>query len=252
MRRCAWCLVVLFAWPLAGQAAKPAPVEFGAGAWVDVDATGKAHVVEMDRLTGIKDDGDAGSSAATVKARLRERIESWEFQPPMKNGVAVSGKTHVWIALVGEDNGSGGIVLRIKSAGTGSQILRKPSMMPIAREVEHADGWRLLVHMTIDQQGRVTDAGVVESKAFDGRTFTPRASDKLVKATVKTVMQFEFVPELVDGQPVSSEGNMPIVICMSKACMKAGADPAQDRNDHEFVAAKPSVLLRTAVAETAL
>ena len=81
MRRFALCLGLLLAWPLAGQAAKPAEptsIEFGAGAWVDVDATGKAHVVEMDRLEGLGNGTGSGSGslADVINARLRERIES--------------------------------------------------------------------------------------------------------------------------------------------------------------------------------
>lgn len=124
--------------------------------------------------------------------------------------------------------------------------------MPIVHEAGGADGWWLLVHMAIDQQGRVSDAQVVESKVFDGRKFTPRASERLAMATVKTMMQFEFVPEMVDGQAIASEGDMPISICMSTACTNADRGAAQDRSHREFVVAKPAVLLRTAVADMTL
>ena len=78
MRRIVLCLGMLLAWPLAGQAAKPAEptsIEFGAGAWVDVDATGKAHVVEMAKL-GFKDEDKPGSLANAIKTRMQERIET--------------------------------------------------------------------------------------------------------------------------------------------------------------------------------
>src|SRR5690242_7275116 len=106
MHRFILCLGMLLMWPLAGQAAKPAEaasIEFGAGAWVDVEPTGKAHVVEMDRLSQFKDEDKPGSIADIIKARLRDRIESWEFTPPTKNGVPVSGKTSVSVTLTAED-----------------------------------------------------------------------------------------------------------------------------------------------------
>jgi hypothetical protein len=251
MRRIAWSMALLVAIPYAAHAAKPAKpvsVQFRAGAWVDVDPSGKGHVVEMDKLDGFKDEGTPGSLADIIKKRLRDRIESWEFDPPTKAGVAVSGKTHVAMSMVAEDDGADAIALRIESAKTGSQTLQRPSLMPLVREAGNADGWWLLVHMTIDPQGRVADASVVESKVFDGRKFKPRASNALARATVKTMMQFEFVPELVDGQPIASEGDMPISICMSKACMNADADLMQARNSQDFVSANPVMQLRTAVA----
>jgi hypothetical protein len=254
MRRIAWLLALLVAVPYASQGAKPAEpvsVQFRAGAWVDVDASGKGHVVEMDKLNGLKDDGTPGSLAEVIKARLRDRIESWEFDPPTKAGVAVSGRTHVAMSIVAEDDGADGIALRIESATTGSQTLQRPSLMSLVREAGNADGWWLLANMRIDQQGKVIDARVVESKAFDGRKFTPRASSVLAKATVKAVMQFEFAPELVDGQPIASEGDMPISICASKACMSADDDLMEARKSQEFVSTNPVMQLRTAVAGTA-
>ena len=70
---------------LAGQAAKPAEptsIEFGAGAWVDVDATGKAHVVEMDKLSRFKDDGKPGSIADIIRRGCGNGSNHGNFRPP--------------------------------------------------------------------------------------------------------------------------------------------------------------------------
>ena len=260
MRRFVFCLGILLAWPLATQAAKPAEptsVEFGAGAWVDVDATGKAHVVEMDKLTRFKDDDEPGSIADVIKARLRERIESWEFTPPTKNGVTVAGKTHVGVAMVAEDDGAGGLQLRVKSAGTGMQVLQYPSLRPLVSELGGASGWWFMVHLDIGPNGQVVDTHMVDSRMFNGREFVAQSSRfaRNVDQTVtKLVKQMTFSTEFVDGQPIAGEGDIPIKVCTNSPgrCDVVDPEPAAKTDAREFVVVNPAVQLRTAVAGTVL
>ena len=260
MRRFVLCLGILLAWPMAGQTAKPAEpasIEFGAGAWVDVDATGKAHVVEMDRLSQFKDDGEPGSIADIIKARLRERIESWEFQPPTKNGVAVSGKTHVGLSLAAEGDGAGGLQIRVKSARTGMQVLQFPSLRPLVSELGGASGWWFMVHLDIGPNGQVVDAHMVDSRMFNGREFVAQSSRfaRNVDQTVtKLVKQMTFSTEFVDGQPIAGEGDIPIKVCTNSPgrCDVVDPEPAAKSDAREFVVVNPAVQLRTAVAGTVL
>ncbi|MFT3898321.1 MAG: hypothetical protein QM719_11625 [Thermomonas sp.] len=257
MRRFVLCLGLLLLWPLAGQAAQPASVDFGAGAWVDVDATGKAHVVEMDKLTGFNDDGKPGSIAEIIKARLRERIETWEFTPPTKNGVTVAGKTHVGVALVAEDDGAGGLQLRVKSARTGMEVLQFPSLRPLLSELGGASGWWFMVHLDIGPNGQVVDARMVDSRMFNGREFVAQSSRfaRNVDQTItKLVKQMTFSTEFVDGQPIAGEGDMPIKVCADSPgrCDVVDPEPAAKSDGREFAAVNPAVQLRTTVAGTAL
>ena len=259
MRRFVLCLGLLLAWPLATQAAKPAEptsIEFGAGAWVDVDATGKAHVVEMDRLSQFKDEDKPESIADVIKARLRERIESWEFTPPTKNGVPVSGKTHVSVALTAEDDGAGGLQLKVKSAGTGMQMLQRPHLFPVLNKMGGYNGWWFNIHLNTDLSGRVVDVQMIDSKGFNGREFVnqpPRFTSEINKAALNFVKGITFTPEVVDGEPIAGEGEFPIKICASdSACDKASTDSGEQREGSDFAATDPAVKLRTAVAGTAL
>ena len=72
----------------AARAASPAPLEFFGSAWVDVDAAGTAHVVEMGKVERLGDGPAAAAVAERINARLRERIESWQFVPATRDALA--------------------------------------------------------------------------------------------------------------------------------------------------------------------
>ena len=251
MRRFALCLGMLLAWPLAGQAAKPAEpasIEFGAGAWVDVDATGKAHVVEMAKL-GFKDEDKPGSLANAIKTRMQERIETWEFTPPMKDGVAVSGKTHLSVSATAEDDGSGGMRILVKSASTGFLVTNYPLSAMFSNPASIGEGW-FDVHIEFGPDGKVSSATMLDSKVFGGRRFGRKADKSMQRSVLAAVKNFTAEMEWVDGQPVGGSGHLPIRICMSKACASAQIPEARDETG--FVAAPSVVQLRTAVAGTVL
>lgn len=256
MRRFALCLGILLAWPLAGQAAKPAEptsVEFGAGAWVDVDATGKAHVVKMDKLGRFKDEDKPGSLADIIKSRLRERIETWEFTPPTKNGVTVSGRTHVYMNVQAYGAESGGIGLRIESANTGMALRNRPSLMPLTDELGISSRWWIKVYLRADPDGHVVEARVQDSSLLHGKGAVKQVSPRLARAVREAFDGYEFDTESVDGQPIAGEGILPIVACSTASeCSKMDAEIDGERRDANFAAADPAIRLRTAVAGTVL
>ena len=245
MRRFALCLGMLLAWPLAGQAAKPAEpasIEFGAGAWVDVDATGKAHVVEMDKLSRFKDDGKPGSIADIIKARLRERIESWEFQAATSNGVAVPSHTHLSIALEAADDGHSGMMLSVIDAKTGAAIADNKTG-DLARIHGGFSGHTgtMVIDIAYRGDGSIKTANLISS------SFEKNVS----KRALAVAMTWRVSPEIVDGQPMPGEGRIPVVFCIEDECP---ADNDAGSNDHlrEFTSIDPAVKLRTAVAGTVL
>lgn len=249
MRRIVLCLGIMLAWPLMAQAAKlvqPTSVEFSAGAWVEVDATGKAHVVEMDRLRQFQDDGKPGSLADVIKARLRERIESWEFAAPTENGVAVSSKTHVFMDVQAYGNDSGGIGLRIESASTGMAIRKRSSIMPLLDELGMSNSWWMEVLLKASPEGRLVEARVVDSSLFHGKDPVSQDSLRLAKALQKTFKGYEFNNESVNGQRIAGEGVLRIL------CNTATIESDEKEKEPDFAAANSAVRLRTAVAGTVL
>ena len=256
MRRFVLCLGMLLAWPLAVQAAKPAEpasIEFGAGAWVDVDATGKAHVVEMDKLTRFKDDGEPGSIADIIKSRLRERIETWEFTPPTKNGAAVAGKTHVGMRLQAYVAESGGMGLRIESADTGMALRKRSSWLPLTDELGNSNSWWVKVYLKVNPDGHVIEARAEDSSLFRGKGAVKQDSPRLTKAIWEAFSGYEFDTEWVDGQPIAGEAIQPIMACGSiSTCNMASSELNEQDDESALAAVDPAIRLRTAVAGTVL
>lgn len=253
MRRFALWLGMLLAWPLAGQAAKsaePTSVEFGAGAWVDVDATGKAHVVEMDQLSQFKDEDKPGSLADIIKSRLRERIETWEFTPPTQGGTTVPGKTHIYVSLEALSSDGGGIAIRVESATTGAKLVNRQMGGLIETMMDYGYAGRVTVDVAWKNDGTVEAANSAASPIGD-KANPQSIPPKVLKAVLKVARTWRFDPEIVAGNPIPGHGTVPIAFCWYGKC------PADERSEAkapepQFTALSPAVNLRTAVAGTAL
>ena len=244
MRRFVFCLGMLLAWPLAGQAAEPAAptsVEFGAGAWVDVDATGKAHVLEMERVSEFKGNGRPGSIAELIKERLRERIESWEFQPATKNEIPVPSRTHISVKAEAVDDEHGGMMLRVVSARTGGDIADGKSSELARIQGSPFTTGVIVIDIAYRGDGSVETANLVES-SFDNKFVGKRA--------LEVAMTWRISPEVVDGRPLPGKARIPIFLCIENECPdKKDANPDDVR---EFTAIDPAVRLRTPVAGTVI
>jgi len=253
MRGIALCLGMLLAWPLATQAAKPAEptsIDFGAGAWVDVDATGKAHVVEIDQLSEFKDDGKPGSLADIIKQRLRERIEMWEFVPPASNGAAVNGRTHVHVSLEASTADGGGMAIRVLGAATGAKLVKRQMGELIKAMMDYGYVGRVNIDVAWKDDGSVESADSVAS-SVGGKVTSRSVSPKFLKTVLKAVQDWRFDPEIVEGTPIPGKGRVPINFCLSGEC------PAEEKTSSNtaeslFTAIDPAIGLRTAVAGTML
>lgn len=246
--------VLLLAISSAAHAAKPAQpvsVRFHASAWVDVDPSGKAHVVEMDKLDGLKDEGKSGSLADIIKTRLRERIETWEFEPPTKNKIAVPGKTFVFVSLEASDTGNDSIAIRILSAVTGGKLVDK-QMRELVDAMLRSGGWgRVTVDVTWQSDGSVKSVDVVDAPYQGKASLSNADTRKLAKATAKVAKNWRFDPEIVDGTPIAGEGRVPISFCLDGRCPKADEPDAAD-SEPQFTTLDPAVGLRSAVANSTL
>lgn len=253
MRRIVLCLGMLLAWPMAGQAAKlaePTSVEFGAGAWVDVDATGKAHVVEMDRLSEFKDEDKPGSLADIIKSRLRERIETWEFTPPTQAGATVPGKTHIYVSLEALSSDGGGMAIRVESATTGAKLANRQMGGLIETMMDYGYAGRVTVDVAWKNDGTVETANSIDPP-IDGKATTQSIPPKVLKAVLKVARTWRFDPEIVAGTAIPGHGTVPIAFCWDGKC------PADERSETktpepQFTALSPAVNLRTAVVGTVL
>lgn len=251
MRRIAWLLALLVAIPCAAYAAKPVSAQFRAGAWVDVDPSGKGHVVEMDKLEGLKDEGAPGSLTDVIKTRLRERIESWEFSPPTKNGVVVAGRTFLYVSLEASDAGNDSIAIRILGAATGGKLADK-KMHELVEAMMRSGSWgRVTVDVEWQDDGSVRSVNIVDSPVKTERRFGDPDTRKLAKAALNVAKTWRFDPEIVDGKPIPGKGSVPIVFCLDGRCPKADK-PGPIGSEPQFTALDPAIGLRSAVASTVL
>ena len=216
-----------------------------------MDATGKAHVVEMDKLDRFKDDGEPGSIADVIKSRMRERIESWEFIPPMRHGVAVPGKTHVYISLEAYDGNTGGMAIRILNAVTGGRISEVHMGELIKAMMISGESGRVSIDVAWRNDGSVDSLEVADNSTQERNRHAQTIGPKLLKAALKIAQTWRFEPEIVEGMPIPGKGRVPIAFCLDGKC------PGEEKSETtiqepQFAALDPAIGLRTAVAGTAL
>lgn len=251
MVRKAWSAGLLLVCSFATFAQSPATLEFSVSARIAVDSNGRAHVLEMGKVSRLSSVPSLTAIGDEIAQRLHERIESWQFVPATEDGTPVASTTSVYVALVGSDDGHGGMAVHIRSASTGGE-LRDVNLPGLTATVMKAGFLEALVLVDVqyDEAGTVRAASIRESKVRDHGVLVPTWDRDLRKGVLRAAQRWLFVPESVRGRPVKGSGRVPIVLCL-EAC--AEVDPAATGGDEtHFAATDPAVSLRTDVAGTAL
>lgn len=239
--------------PLCVAAATPAaPLKFTGSAWVDVDAAGKPHVVGMEKVSKLGDVPKLAPIAEHINGRLKDAIESWQFVPATRDGVAVPSHTHVLVNMEALDDGAGGMAVRIRSANTGPSLQsfdRAPLILAATRA--QAEGM-VRLKLAFDAEGKVSAVEVADSKEYWKGKFSGLADKWLRKEAVKAAHAWRLSPEVVDGRPIPGTGSVAIVFCLSSGCGAAPLPSNDSADPREFASTDPAVKLRSNVAGTAL
>ena len=244
-------LLLLFM-PPSAVAATSTPLEFGATALVDVDATGKAHVVEMQKVSTLEDVPSLAPIVERIKGRLKDAIESWQFVPAMQDGIAVRSQTHVVVQLEGTDDGAGGMAVRVRSAAPGAGMRRMDmSRLQAAVTMAQAEGF-VTLDLTYDATGKVVGSELVDSKALSDAGFTGKADKELRRGALAESRTWELDPELVDGHPRSGSGRITLIFCLSPRCGTTPLPGEEGPDPQQFASNDPAVKLRSNVAGTGL
>lgn len=253
MRRSIILAGMLWAIPVLAQAAPPtAPVALSGSAWVDVDANGKAHVVEMGKLSPLSDVPALAPVVRRIDDRLRAAIESWQFLPATRDGVATASHTHVAVSMEGTDDGAGGMAVRLLSAGTGAG-LRDLDMAPLVRAVTLSQTEGLVkLKLAYTADGTVSSAELVESHDFRKGRFIGVAGSALRRQAIAAAGRWRLDPEIVDGVPQAGAGSITLVFCLTPECLQAPRTDGEGKASPQFASTDPAVRLRTAIAGTAL
>jgi TonB family protein len=247
------CLLLLL--PLTGLAAnsKKAPsVEFYAIAWADVDALGTAHVDQVDEVTKLEDVPGLAPAVVRIKELLKQRLETWQFVPATREGVAVASRTCVYVRLEGTDDGKGGLGMRILSASTGPGAGdRQTPHYPPAAMREGIEGLVVLV-VEYDKAGRVTSVKAEQSNTIRKGKLQKQGATEFKGAAIGAAWLWTFQNEIVAGEPKSGSIRIPVQFCMSSDCENVRLKLPEMPDPGQFAAIDPAVKLRSAVAGTAL
>jgi TonB family protein len=246
------CLLLLLPLPVLAANPKKAPsVEFYASAWADVDASGAAHVDEVDKISRLEDVPALAAAVVHIKDLLKQRIESWQFVPATREGIAAPSRTHVHIRL-GMDDGNGGLGIRIMSASTGlgARNMSPPRYPPNAmRGFREA---RVMLLVNYGEDGKVASVKVEELKDIYRGKLGGRGLAEFKDAAVDAARNWSFQNEIVDGRPRAGQTRVPVTFCLTDACTRMSEAQPDKPRDGEFAAIDPAVRLRSAVAGTAL
>jgi hypothetical protein len=187
-----------------------------------------------------------------IKGRLKDAIESWQFVPAMRDGIAVDSQTNVVVALEGMDDGAGGMAVRIRSASTGAG-LRRMDMSPLRSAVTRAQVEGLVtLHLSYDEAGSVTEATLADSKELSRTGFTGKADKSLSQAALAAARAWQLDPEIVDGHPRPGSGSITLIFCLDARCETTPLPPGGSNEPQQFASNDPAVTLRSDVAGTTL
>ncbi len=135
-----------------------------------------------------------------MQAEIERRIRQFEFEPAMKNGIAVATETNVWVQLSLVPEGET-LALKVTDAGVCPGMLRlTPPRFP-ASQLSRSQGAEVQLAVDYDDQGKVTKVEVVSAEP-DLRVFR--------EASLKAAREWLFSPERVDGQPMAGSALIPV------------------------------------------
>jgi hypothetical protein len=246
-----WIASLLLAMPLLAMAGDSAvSLDFAGSAWVDVDAAGKAHVVEMGGLSRLDGIPEMATIAASIRERLRARIESWQFTPALRDGTAVASSTNVYVNLEASDDGAGGLAVRLRSAYTGPKL--EDRNMGGLLMADTGEEGVVVIEVAFGENGHVQSVTAVDARAFEGGQFVSRVSQDLRKGSVRAAKRWVIRPEQVAGHPVAGSGRVPVLFCSTQACDAAWRGSDDPDSQPRYASSEPVAKLSGSVAGMSL
>lgn len=185
-------LAILFVTlPCSSLAGKDIPESVDVTADLSVAADGKIVKLEFVRKL-----------SPELEQFLRERVQTWTIKPARRNGRAVGGDTTLYLRLSLEPDGDD-VLVRVAKASTGP---RSATIVPPKYPLQ-ALQWRrqAILIVTVD----VRADGTVD--AMSSRMLAGNGSENaFIAAAERSIGQWRFVPERVDGLPVATKLQVPI------------------------------------------
>lgn len=214
---------------------------------VQSSATGKPVLIYMQAALDI--DGDGRVAAVTyiderkvpdfIRQRGEQVAKAWMFQPPVKNGRSVTGRTFVGmqvclvprddsldIAITSSDNGPATILSArskpVRTRAGGSAAL--PLIKLLDQDVSH---WQGKVVYTVSAEGK----SKLESATLDDPQLQERYGDLWLKAQDEIFKGFRYLPELTDGVPTSTRMESTVEFWADRADRAARTQERDEQSD---------------------
>lgn len=159
----------------------------------DLSVSPEGRIVKLDFLQELSPE---------LERFLRERVQTWAIKPARRNGRAVGGDTTLYLRLSLEPAGDD-VIVRVAKAYTGPRYgeTRPPIYPRGAIDTRR----QAIVLVTVDVRADGT-VGAMSSRMVAGRGF----EKAFIGAAERSVREWRFVPERVDGVPVATRAQVPI------------------------------------------
>jgi hypothetical protein len=171
--------------------------EWQAQAALDVDAAGQVVAVAF-----------PDTIPETLAKPAREVMGHWRFKPAEAGGHAVGAKTWANVSLQVVKRDPAGFSLMVVYKSNGPRL--RPTVAPVPPGAGDTAG-ALLVEAVVRPDGHLDQVKVVESH-FASRDHL------FVQAAEQGVRQWLGDPEYVDGRPVATRVQIPVMVCAPAAC----------------------------------
>jgi hypothetical protein len=185
-----FAVLVVSGWNTA-HAADPQVVRtYHLQAGLDVDTDGQVTKVDL-----------PGEIPAVLTAPAQEAIKRWRFKPPVREGHAVTARTYAWVTLDLVKRPDGNYGVEVSYVKNGPALALQPPKWPMVP----GDG-RLTMEAVVTPKGGLTDIELVASEFS-----SPIIRKQFVLAVEDAIRRSHALPELVDGKPVATRMQIPIV-----------------------------------------
>lgn len=204
---------ILFSAPtMAEQAWKPIGPPLVAA--LDVDAQGQ---VTHTQLVG-------DNILPTLQILAAQTTRDWKFVPAKVDGKPAPSRTYATLAAEAvKVDGGRQLRLRYVAHGPGRVLIVSPPY-PGAMLHQQIDA-KVTVEASVDADGAPSDVHVVDAKTTDAAK-----GELFYRVAIEALKQSRFLPELVDGRPVTTHIRMPYTFCHTakETCTTGHLDHAMD------------------------
>jgi TonB family protein len=170
--------------------------------WAEVYVLNVSATVEINALGHVSQVEFSGKPDEFLASIIRPEVQRWQFHPVLANGKSVRSTTYLALKLTVE-SGQDAAVIEIDAAVPGPTWKRGRLRYPKEAIKSGVEGLSVL-RIRIEPNGTVSDIALVK----------PEVADVLSTAAIDAIRQWVFIPQQVDGRPVSSTVLMPVQYCL--------------------------------------